>query len=962
MKRIANLLIATLLGLLIFGAEGKWLEPSGYDVAQASAIYNTAWLTDAQMEDFSSMSVNDIRSFLSDQGSCLANSINDVDGVSIDVPQLIYNAAQEHRINPRIILATLQKEQSAITQCPVGNSYKLSKLMGVGNTYNAHTARAQIDVGTRLFREYMDELASRGYTRSGWRVGVSKRTSDGVYVVPATRAIAAQFTYTPYAGSNWNGSQGGVYLFYNAWYNQFHFDQVPTVPGSKRIMIEAGHGNGDSGALSCSSPKVKEEDVNLEVAEKVANLLRARGHQVEVVRSWDPRGRRYGIHPSIRGYKGDVYLAIHSDYCAPRVSGYKFARPGGSKPDGLNGSGDASDRLTQSLWDAYGKATGLPRIHNITNAMTHYRSWSYVSSSTPRAIVEMGYLSEDIVALTQRQDDLARGLANGILIFLGEQPGTGDSEDEQVITPGQTINGVINEKADIDTFYVDAHAGDIMSIELNPTTESNLVPYLRLYAPDGKLIAHNDGSTAGKAKIVNTFWHTARYKIEARSNWQASEGAYQLKVYGSSSDDPDDGRWLSYGQSHSGSISNTGDRDVYYFSGVKGRIVTIRMNKSDNSPNLDSFLELWDPNGVKLYDNDDGGGDRNALLVYTLPRSGVYRVMARTYNNASTGNYVISVDAVQNPNLAKGKKAYAPAYKRGYEAYKAVDGNANTRWQSKDGGENFFMLDLGSSQDFDQIVLKWGYTYASIYTISIWNNSNNCWETVWHTSQGDGSQDTANIGHRNARWILLHTQKSQCALGWWCGGYKLWELEVYRNATVLIPTIPPEPGDKPPDTVSDETPLAPTAPGNEIEAITLGVFGDELHENEPITSTTTVIDDAVPPVENIPPIAYINSWTPVVIQNSGVISFTGSGINYDGNSDTITDYLWWSPTIIGTLPISNGLSSQTTLILDSANVSVGDHYIYFQVKNSEGNWSEADEILLTVQEAEKEIFLPIVLR
>ena len=191
--------------------------------------YNTAWLTDDDLTGDYDTPVATIRYFLEQQGSCLANPFKDVDGVTIDVPQLIHDAAVEHRINPKVIMATMQKEQSAITRCP--ETWRLKRLMGAGS---ASTARRQIDFGTSLFRAYQDELNSNGVTRSGWRMGVAKQTQDGVSVTPATKAVAGQFTYTPYAGVNWDGnnsSVGGVWLFWNAWYNQFHFDQpLPDPP------------------------------------------------------------------------------------------------------------------------------------------------------------------------------------------------------------------------------------------------------------------------------------------------------------------------------------------------------------------------------------------------------------------------------------------------------------------------------------------------------------------------------------------------------------------------------------------------------------------------------------------------------------------------------------------------------------------------------------------------------------
>lgn len=200
----------------------------------STAIYNSNWMPDSTFTGELDISVAQIRNFLSSKGSCLANPILDVDGQEIDIPSLIYQASQRYEINPKVILATMQKEQSAITNCP--SSYALSALMGAGSP---STARQQIDFGTSLFRAYLTELQNTGSTRSGWKVGIPKTTVDGVTVTPASRAVAALFTYTPYAGVVWGGnmpSVGGTQLFKSAW-DLFKFNQAFPAPACYDLTL-----------------------------------------------------------------------------------------------------------------------------------------------------------------------------------------------------------------------------------------------------------------------------------------------------------------------------------------------------------------------------------------------------------------------------------------------------------------------------------------------------------------------------------------------------------------------------------------------------------------------------------------------------------------------------------------------------------------------------------------------------
>ncbi len=187
------------------------------------AVFNTNWMPDDTFTGETGASTGQIRTFLQSQNSCLANEIADTDGQTIDVPALIRQYAQQYQINPKILLATMQKEQSAISSCP--NTTKLSLLMGASGT---STARGQIAASAGLYRAYLDEQATGGATRSGWVVGVPKQTQDGVMVTPASKAIAGLFTYTPYAGVQWGGNipgVGGTALFKAVW-DMYDFDQA----------------------------------------------------------------------------------------------------------------------------------------------------------------------------------------------------------------------------------------------------------------------------------------------------------------------------------------------------------------------------------------------------------------------------------------------------------------------------------------------------------------------------------------------------------------------------------------------------------------------------------------------------------------------------------------------------------------------------------------------------------------
>jgi serine protease Do len=84
------------------------------------------------------------------------------------------------------------------------------------------------------------------------------------------------------------------------------------------------------------------------------------------------------------------------------------------------------------------------------------------------------------------------------------------------------------------------------------------------------------------------------------------------------------------------------DSSVYQawrFEGVAGQIVQIDLISTD----FDAFAILTDAGGTKLADNDDGGGGTNARIIFTLPASGTYRVLANSLVRGRYGRYTLRV-------------------------------------------------------------------------------------------------------------------------------------------------------------------------------------------------------------------------------------------------------------------------------------------------------------------------------
>lgn len=182
-------------------------------------------------------------------------------------------------------------------------------------------------------------------------------------------------------------------------------------PSAPRIGIIAGHWQFDSGAICPDG--LQEVDINLDIARRVVEMLRERGYVAEVLPEYSRK---------LNGYRAVALVSLHADSCVHHVSGFKVAAREGRV------TAEEDNRLVDCLYEAYGRVTGLARHdRTITVNMTRYHAFRTVSHETPAAIIEMGFMGSDRELLTQRQDLVAQGIVDGIVLFLeaGEEEAPG---------------------------------------------------------------------------------------------------------------------------------------------------------------------------------------------------------------------------------------------------------------------------------------------------------------------------------------------------------------------------------------------------------------------------------------------------------------------------------------------------------------------------------------------------------
>lgn len=186
---------------------------------------------------------------------------------------------------------------------------------------------------------------------------------------------------------------------------------VPTfTPSSRpRIGIVAGHWGNDSGAV-CENGTT-EVDVNLRIATLVRQYLIDEGYEVDLLKEYDER---------LNLYSAVALVSIHNDTCQfvdENATGFKVAAAVS------NAYPEKANKLTECLIDRYAAATNLPFHYNtITDDMTYYHAFSEINSNTIAAIIETGFLNLDYKLLTENPELVARGVADGILCYVRNEP------------------------------------------------------------------------------------------------------------------------------------------------------------------------------------------------------------------------------------------------------------------------------------------------------------------------------------------------------------------------------------------------------------------------------------------------------------------------------------------------------------------------------------------------------------
>jgi hypothetical protein len=152
------------------------------------------------------MSADTIQAFLNNQSGPLKSySGPDHNGNTRTAAQMIAEASAAFGVSPKVVLATLQKEQSLLTKS--GGQNAMDWAMGCGKT-DSVTYTQYKGFGNQIWGGAQKLISNRSY----WRPGISL-SIDGTTVYPKNASTHAQYRYTPHFG--------GVTSFWRIYWRYF---------------------------------------------------------------------------------------------------------------------------------------------------------------------------------------------------------------------------------------------------------------------------------------------------------------------------------------------------------------------------------------------------------------------------------------------------------------------------------------------------------------------------------------------------------------------------------------------------------------------------------------------------------------------------------------------------------------------------------------------------------------------
>jgi len=204
-------LVVLMLTALIFQSFGATVQAQVLQFDQGFDPNRV--LEDDDIFDVNGMSYTRMVDFLRSKGTLASVTQKDIDGIFKPIPDIIWRIATSYKINPKYLLALIQKEQSLVEDpAPTQRQFDWATGYGVCDSCSKDDPAiqdfkgfaSQVEWAAKQHREkYLQQLLGNGTTRAGKAPGKTMAI-DGITVTPTNNATAMLYSYTPHINGNLN--------------------------------------------------------------------------------------------------------------------------------------------------------------------------------------------------------------------------------------------------------------------------------------------------------------------------------------------------------------------------------------------------------------------------------------------------------------------------------------------------------------------------------------------------------------------------------------------------------------------------------------------------------------------------------------------------------------------------------------------------------------------------------------
>ena len=199
--------------------------------------------------------------------------------------------------------------------------------------------------------------------------------------------------------------------------------KTPVKLGMKTIMVDAGHGGSDPGAINGSH---KEKVYTLQIAKRLQTQLEKLGFRVIMTRTGDTYPTLQERAALCKKYKPDLYISIHCNSATSKtpagIETYRAVPVGGTE---TKGSKVKTEKQSANEFDAnssrlaYEVQKGMLAATGGTDRGTRHQAIYVIgNASCPAVLVEVGYLSNEAevkkIASPEYQNKIVSGILAGL--------------------------------------------------------------------------------------------------------------------------------------------------------------------------------------------------------------------------------------------------------------------------------------------------------------------------------------------------------------------------------------------------------------------------------------------------------------------------------------------------------------------------------------------------------------------